>query len=213
MSRAAVLGIAAAAALAGALAAPRAAAAQDFDYWLLALSWSPSWCYDEPGRLEDAEQCDPRKDFGFVLHGLWPQFETGWPEYCDTARRDPSRRQTAAMADVTGGAGLAWHAWNKHGTCSDLEAADYFALSRFAFGLMAKPDLADPTTAAEVEDAFLAANPGLDPDALVVTCRDGAVREVRICLSRDDLAPRPCGADVSRAACRARGPLDAPPPP
>jgi ribonuclease T2 len=89
------------------LAAP-AAAAQDFDYWLLALSWSPSWCATE-GDGDDA-QCAPDRDLGFVLHGLWPQYEEGWPEWCGTPHPDPSGRVTAAMTDVTGSPGLAMHA-------------------------------------------------------------------------------------------------------
>jgi len=187
------------------------AGAADFDYWLLALSWSPSWCAAD-GR-DGAEQCAPERDLGFVMHGLWPQYEEGWPEDCPSPHRDPSRRQTAAMADVMGSGGLAWRQWRKHGRCSGLAAEDYFALARFAFGLAAAPDLAPEMTAAEVEDAFVAANPGLTGDALVATCRDGLLREVRICLTREALEPRRCGADVARAACRARGPLSLPDPP
>ncbi len=193
-----------------ALAAAAPAAAQDFDYWLLALSWSPSWCATE-GDEGDA-QCAPDRDLGFVLHGLWPQFEDGWPEYCDTPHPSPSRRETAAMAEVTGSAGLAAHAWRKHGSCTGLEPADYFALSRFAFDLTAAPDLDPRMTTAEVEAAFMETNPDLRPDDLVVTCRDGLLREARICLDFD-LAPRRCGADVLASACRALAPLALPEPP
>jgi ribonuclease T2 len=48
-----------------------------------------------------------------------------------------------------------------------------------------------------VEDAFLEANPGLARDMVTVTCRDGYVQEVRLCLTRA-LAFRACGADVAR---------------
>lgn len=197
-------------ALALALAAAAPAAAQDFDYWLLALSWSPSWCATEGGG--DAEQCAPERDLGFVLHGLWPQFEDGWPEYCDAPYPDPSRRDTVAMAEVTGSAGLAAHAWRKHGSCTGLEPSDYFALSRLAFDRVAAPELDARMTAAEVEAAFIEADPDLDPDELVVTCRDGLLREARICLDFD-LSPRRCGADVLASACGARGALALPEPP
>ena len=70
---------------------------------------------------------------------------------------------------------------------------------------------ANSLTAAEIEAAFVAANPGLAPEDLVVTCRDGLLREVRICLTRE-LAPRRCGADVERSACRAAGAIALPPP-
>ena len=191
------------------LAAP-AAAAQDFDYWLLALSWSPSWCATE-GDGDDA-QCAPDRDLGFVLHGLWPQYEEGWPEWCGTPHPDPSGRVTAAMTDVTGSPGLAMHAWRKHGACTGLAPSDYFALSRFAFERAPAPALGARMTPAEVEAAFAKANPALGPDDLVVTCRDGLLREVRVCLDFD-LAPRRCGADVLASACRARGPVALPEPP
>jgi ribonuclease T2 len=191
-----------------ALLAAVPARAGDFDYYLLALSWSPAWCA-EGAREDEAEQCE--RDLGFVLHGLWPQYEDGWPEFCTTGQRDPTRRQTAAMADIMGSGGLAWHQWRKHGRCTGLTAEDYFATARFAYGLTTLPELPTSATAPEIEAAFVDANPDLAPEDLIVTCRDGMLREVRICLTTD-LAPRPCGADVERGACRTRGTLDAPPP-
>jgi ribonuclease T2 len=190
------------------LAAP--AAAQGFDYYLLALSWSPSWCAAE-GDARDAEQCDPARDLGFILHGLWPQHEDGWPEFCDPAHADPSRRDTAAMADIMGSGGLAWHQWQKHGRCSGLAARDYFALARRAYAAVARPPLDPPrATAASVELAFLDANPALAPEHLIVTCRDGRIAEVRVCLARG-LDPRPCAPDVARDACTRAGALHLPP--
>jgi ribonuclease T2 len=182
--------------------------AGDFDYWLLALSWSPAWCATEARGA--VEQCDPERNLGFVLHGLWPQYEDGWPEFCTSTARDPSRRQTAAMADVMGSGGLAWYQWKKHGRCTALEAQEYFDLARLAFTLTARPDLDRRMSADAIEAAFLALNPGLAPDDMVVTCRDGLVREVRLCLTRE-LEPRPCGEDVARSACGMRGPLVVPP--
>ena len=201
-------GLAAAAAL---LVAPAAASGQDFDYYLLALSWTPSWCVAEGD--DEAEQCDPARDLGFTLHGLWPQYTAGgWPEFCDAAPADdPSRRETAAMADIMGSGGLAWYQWRKHGRCAGLPAADYFALARRAYeGLELPRPRATRATAADVEEALLAANPGLEPEGVVVTCRDGRIAEARLCLTRD-LEPRACGADVLRDACRAREPLELPP--
>ena len=78
-------------------------------------------------------QCDPDRDLGFTLHGLWPQRDSGgWPEYCETEARDPTRRETAAMADIMGSGGLAWYQWKKHGRCSGLPARGYYALARAA---------------------------------------------------------------------------------
>lgn len=174
--------------------------AGDFDYYVLALSWSPSWCRAE-GDDRGAEQCDPDADLGFVVHGLWPQYEEGWPEFCRTHARDPSRRETRAMADVTGSAGLAWRQWRKHGRCSGLDPADYFATLRAANAAVARPEALRALDSevriapAVIEAAFLEANPELQPEGVTVTCRDGLLREVRICLTRD-LSPRACAADA-----------------
>jgi ribonuclease T2 len=191
----------------GALAAAFTAAApgvraQDFDYFLLALTWTPSFCLSEGGG-RDSEQCDPERDLGFTLHGLWPQYEDGWPEFCESDRRDPSRRETAAMADIMGSGGLAWYQWKKHGRCAGLPAGEYFALAREAFGTIRQPEVLrrlDRTVRVDpdvVEEAFLDANPGLASDQLAVTCRAGLLQEVRICLS-PALEPRTCTPEVER---------------
>ena len=172
-----------------------------FDYWVLSLSWSPTWCALE-GAAEGASQCDPAADHGWTLHGLWPQYHRGWPSFCPTQAQPPSRADTRGMADIMGSAGLAWHQWKKHGSCSGLSADDYFALSRRAYDAVTRPDvfrrLDEPVRlpARVVEEAFLEANPGWEPDMLTVTCRAGRIQEARLCLSRDGLAPVPCGRDV-----------------
>lgn len=184
--------------------------AGDFDYYVLSLSWSPNWC-DREGDAQKSPQCDEDKDFGWVLHGLWPQYETGWPSYCRTIERDPSRRQTAAMADIMGTSGLAWYQWKKHGRCSGLDAAAFFDTARRAYDAITRPpvfrrlDKAVKLPARVVEEAFLKDNPGLQPDMLTVTCKAGQIQEVRLCLTRD-LTPRTCGVDVVQD-CRMRDAL------
>lgn len=173
-----------------------------FDYYVLALSWTPSWCAAE-GEARDAPRCDVA-GLGWSLHGLWPQHEIGWPSDCPTTQPRPSRRETAEQADLFGSGGSAWHQWRKHGTCSGLSPPGYFDLARRAFDAVARPavlrDLGRAVTlpAAVVEAAFLEADPALEADGVTVTCREGRVAEVRICLTRDGLAPRRCGADVRR---------------
>lgn len=184
----------------------------DFDYYVLALSWSPNWCAIE-GDARQADQCDPRHDFGWTLHGLWPQYHRGWPAYCNSAERPPSRGMTREMADIMGSPGLAWHQWKKHGVCSALSAQGYFDLSREAYDSVTRPtvfrSLTDPVRlpADVVEDAFLKENPDIEPDGLTVTCRDGFIQEVRVCLSRD-LGPVPCGQDVILDCTLDRAKLD-----
>lgn len=169
-----------------------------FDYYVMALSWSPGWCATD-GKGRDAAQC--REGADFVLHGLWPQYEKGYPSYCRTTQRDPSRAQSAAMVDVMGSDGAAWYQWKKHGRCSGLTATDYYALARRAYTRYAIPEVFRnldrdvKLPASVVEEAFIEANPELTRDMVTVTCNRGRIDEVRICVTRE-LTPRPCGADV-----------------
>ncbi|SPF77701.1 ribonuclease T2 family protein [Pseudoprimorskyibacter insulae] len=184
--------------------------AGDFDYYVMSLSWSPTWCALE-GDARQSPQCDPSEDFGWVLHGLWPQFHRGYPSYCRTAERPPSRLMTQEMADIMGTSGLAWHQWNKHGVCTGLSAPAYYALSRDAYGKVTRPEVFRKLTkpvkvpAQVVEEAFLKANPGFEKDMVTVTCKSSRIQEVRVCLSKS-LDPVPCGQDVVRD-CRMKDAL------
>ncbi len=181
--------------------------AGDFDYYVLALSWSANWCAREGDDRGDP-QCDPGRGITWVAHGLWPQYERGWPAFCRTVERDPSRGQTAAVADVFGGAGSAFYQWKKHGRCSGLSAEDYYSTARAALDAITLPpvfaglrkDVRLP--ALVVEEAFLEANSGLRRDQITITCADGMIQEARICLTKE-LTPRRCGEDVIRD-CRMR---------
>jgi ribonuclease T2 len=107
------------------------------------------------------------------------------------------------MADIMGTSGLAWHQWNKHGSCSGLSPDDYFALARLAFEQVTRPAvfrrLETPVTlpASLIEEAFMRDNEELDADEITITCRNRRIQEARICLTRD-LKLRECGSDVSR---------------
>lgn len=179
--------------------------AGDFDYYVMALSWSASWCALE-GDGRDDPQCDAGRGLDFVLHGLWPQREEGWPSFCRTAEGDPSRGMTERQADVFGGAGAAFYQWKKHGRCSGLSAAGFYDAARTAKGRVAVPEVfrdlpRDIRLEADVvEEAFLEANPDLSPEGVVVTCRGGMVQEVRVCLTKS-LDFRDCAPDVGRV-CR-----------
>ena len=175
--------------------------AGDFDYYVLSLSWSPAWCATE-GDARGSPQCDPRRDFGFVLHGLWPQDEDGgYPSYCRTTARDPTRAQTAAMADIMGTDGAAWYQWQKHGRCAGLTPETYLGAARLAYRKVAVPpvfarldrDVALP--ASVVEEAFVKANPGMTPEMITITCKAGRIQEARVCLTRH-LELRACGEGV-----------------
>jgi len=173
-----------------------------FDYYVVSLSWSPNWCALE-GDARRSPQCAQASGYGWILHGLWPQFNRGYPSFCRTIERAPSRGMTAAMADIMGTPGLAWHQWKKHGSCTGMSASAYYAISREAYGRINRPvvfrklDRSVKLPASVVQDAFLKANPGLEPDSITITCRDSHIQEARICMSRD-LEFVPCGRDVVR---------------
>lgn len=178
----------------------------DFAFYVLSLSWSPAFCLSSPGSAE----CNGPRRYGFIVHGLWPQNESGWPEHCNVHRSVPDN-VVQGIADLMPARGLVYHEWSAHGTCSGLEPAEFFALVRRAYSGVAIPrELSSPAQALEqspaaVADSFMHANPRLAVHSVVVTCSgQGAprLREVRICLDRD-LGPRACSADALRGACRA----------
>ena len=174
----------------------------EFDYYVMALSWSPNWCALE-GAAKGSPQCDTKEDHGWVLHGLWPQYHRGWPSFCPTPEPQPQRSLTNTMADIMGTSGLAWYQWKKHGVCSGLSARAYYDLSRKAYESVVRPPVFRKLNktitlpASVVEDAFLKTNPSLSRNMITITCRADHIQEARICLSKD-LSPVPCGRDVSR---------------
>ncbi|EEX90586.1 ribonuclease T2 [Brucella ceti M644/93/1] len=96
----------------------------DFDFYVLSLSWSPSYCASQ-GPRANQQQCGVRRPFGFVVHGLWPQNERGYPANCqvDNMRSRGSyvpRRIISSLSDIIPSAGLIAHQWRKHGSCSGL---------------------------------------------------------------------------------------------
>lgn len=178
-----------------------------FDFYVLSLSWSPTYCEDQRrGRGRDEPQCGRARPYAFVVHGLWPQYERGAPRACQVPPPYVPNRDVNAMLDLMPSRGLVIHQWKAHGTCSGLDASDYFALVRKARERVAIPHeferLGDYRLIApgDLEAAFRAANPGLSPEMISVNCDHRRLREVRICMSRD-LAFRPC-PEVDRRTCR-----------
>jgi len=177
-----------------------------FDYYVLALSWSPSFCEasGERGR-EQNEQCGARP-FSFVVHGLWPQYEKGFPEFCQVPAPRLDRNIVSSMLDLMPAPRLIFNEWDKHGTCSGLNARAYFETIRKARAVVKIPEPYVEVTRAltvtpdEVEEEFVKANPGLARDAIAVTCDSRRLSEVRICLSKE-LGFRSC-PEVDKRACR-----------
>jgi ribonuclease T2 len=176
----------------------------DFDFYVLALSWSPGFCARE-GERRGAAQCARGGGLGFVVHGLWPQNERGYPSQCG-AERSPSRLAMDEARGVYPDEGLARHEWRVHGTCSGLAPAEYFRAVARARDRVKVPErfqrAGEPQTVTplEIERAFAEANPGLRPDTMAVACRRGALEEMRFCLDKDLRSFRSC-PQVARAGC------------
>jgi ribonuclease T2 len=177
----------------------------NFDFYVLALSWSPGFC-DSVGGSHD--QCEPGKGLGFVVHGLWPQFERGFPSDCDGPRA-PSRIALEKAIGVFPDERLARYEWRKHGTCSGRSPSDYFAdvvRAREAVtipSLFVKPTRDQTFTPIDIERAFYDANPRLRPGMMAVSCRRNVFEEVRVCLSKDLREFRAC-PEVAQRGCRQR---------
>lgn len=184
-----------------------------FDYYVLALSWSPTYCADR-GNSRNDQQCNPRgRPYAFVLHGLWPQYERGWPNDCRSADRGWVPGPVAdRMLDIMPSKKLIFHEYRKHGTCSGLGVDRYFGLARELYEKVKIPekfvDLDDDRmtiSAGELTRDFLAANPGLRQDMIAVQCGGpgNRLREVRICFDKAG-AFRSCGSNENqRRLCSA----------
>ena len=208
------------------LLTPLAAAAQgaaseprqnsQFDFYVLSLSWSPSFCAAaaerNPAQGGGAE-CTGKptgKSYGFIVHGLWPQFETGFPEYCENPAPRLDRGLVAVMLDLMPAPRLIFNEWDRHGTCSGLSPRAYFDTVRRARAAVKIPaDYAEPraaltVTPGAVAAAFIAANPGLSNAAIAIACDDKRLTGVRICLNKDLSAGaqfHDC-AEVAKRGCR-----------
>lgn len=166
-----------------------------FDYYVISLSWSPTFCETHP---DETDQCG-EKGYGFVLHGLWPQYQRGsGPQRCASNARPDSRtiKQTLAFMPSQR---LILHEWQAHGACSGLDPKGYFELADRAFAAVhVPPALTAPTSApqmneAQVTQAFVAANSGLRGESIRLHCSSGELAEVRVCVNKN-LEPRACGA-------------------
>jgi ribonuclease T2 len=178
-----------------------------FDFYVLSLSWSPSFCSSQQDG-KNSQQCGADKHYRFIVHGLWPQNEKGYPQFCQTS--EPKRVPTELgrpMFDIMPSMGLIGNEWRKHGTCTGLSQQDYLALVRKAYEKVTVPaDFTQGNAALtlspnEIEDKFIGANAGLRRSAMSTSCKGRQFSEVRICLSKD-LQFRDC-VEVDADACEA----------
>ncbi len=184
--------------------------AEDFDYYVLALSWSPTYCASDSGQ-NDFQQCAPGRKFAFVVHGLWPQYNRGWPQDCPTRENWVEQEQIDGMMDIMPSKRLIIHEWKKHGTCSGLSQEGYFSAVRRMFDQVRIParylspqaDVA--VTSEQLVTDFVKSNRGLTSRMLSVQCGNGTGRarlsELRICVDKSGVFAA-CGVNEKRQ-CRA----------
>lgn len=179
-----------------------------FDFYVLALSWSPSYCESAQTRASNRspdQQCNGRP-FAFVVHGLWPQYERGFPSYCQIPAPRLNHAIVGRMLDLIPSPQLIFHEWDRHGTCAGLSPQAYFANVRKARSAVKIPpeylalDTPASVTPGEVVDAFIKANPALSRQAITVSCDSKRLTEVWLCLAKD-LSFRACPG-IARRACR-----------
>lgn len=178
-----------------------------FDFYVLAMSWSPQHCATAGNRKGSDLQCAGSRTYDFVLHGLWPQYEKGWPQDCSTA--PVSRELVDSMLDIMPAPGLVRHEWSKHGTCSGMEPKEYFEAARETFqgvkipAQYTQPKLQVVTSPQEMRKRFQDANPSHPADSFAVACSGRFVQEVRVCYTTD-LEPRACSREVLNQQCKAK---------
>jgi ribonuclease T2 len=179
-----------------------------FDFYVLSLSWSPSFCAavgERNGKPGPRLQCGARP-YSFVVHGLWPQYDRGFPVFCQVPAPRLDRGTVSSMLDLMPAPHLIFNEWDKHGTCSGLAPRAYFDLVRKARAVVTIPpeyvDLQEPlsVTPTSVEEVFVKTNPELTPGGMAIGCDKKRLTEVRICLSKE-LKFRDCG-EIVRRSCR-----------
>ena len=178
------------------------AASPKFDYFMLVLSYAPDFCAQPTGN-KDPRECGAGRKIGFIVHGLWPQGETArGPERCGNAS-PVSQVIIQATLNYIPTESLIQHEWTTHGSCSGMNAADYFAALRKARDAVKLPPDLDQASQqvqlspAQIEAKVAAANPAYPKTAFRTSCysKDKELQEVRICLNKD-LSPRSCGSSA-----------------
>ena len=183
-----------------------------FDYFVLSLSWSPTFCAGPEGS-RDPQQCASGRRFAFVVHGLWPQYRSGgWPAYCESTEAWVPQSVINGMLRVMPSKRLVIHQWRKHGSCSGLSMENYFLATRLLFEKVKvparylSPQAPIRTTPEQLVQDFVKTNRDLAADMISVQCgnaRDTArLSELRICIDKRGNFGQ-CGTSAERQ-CRAQ---------
>lgn len=168
--------------------------AQEISSYILSMSWSPTYCLNT-NKYPNTMQCNAQADHRLILHGLWPQYDSGYPSYCKTSFNKPTQSEIEGILDVTPAPGLVQHEWRKHGTCTGMSVRQYFENAEKAFNRFNLPDtlLRDNSyfTPYVLKRTVAKANPHMPPDSFYLICEKRLLKEIRVCLD-NNLDPRSC---------------------
>jgi ribonuclease T2 len=159
-----------------------------FDYYLLSLSWAPNFCSSHPS--DHSSECTRGNHTAFVLHGLWPQSNSGLPPMACTPASPVAKRIVDHMLGLMPTRNLIQHEWEKHGTCSGLSAADYFTQVEQSFKSVKVPQQYPALTQEQqlsvydVEVAFARENHAPE-QAFRISCHGGYLVGLEVCLTKD----------------------------
>lgn len=179
-----------------------------FDYYVLSLSWSPDYCATKG--QNDSQQCRNGRQLGFVLHGLWPQYDRGYPQDCTPEAFNPKMQQQ--FPGLYPSSKLFRHEWEKHGTCTGLSQLQYHQLSKALKESVNIPDrYVRPTqpfrvTLTQFKQDFVKANSSFTANSVAPTCSGSGrfLQETLVCYSKDG-KPGTCSEEVLRRSQRSCG--------
>lgn len=191
------------------------------EYYVLTYSWSPRYCQGakasnkQPGG-KDFLQCDSRRNFGYIVHGLWPQGRVDtpgvFPRACEGDQEKIHREVLDKYLCMTPSRDLLQHEWEFHGTCMHDEALEtpdkYFAAAENLHRTMTLPENELPNTPGS-RDWFYSNNSHLAKNSIKYLASS---REWLFCFN-NDFASMPCpgssssggDSDTGGAGCPVKG--------
>ena len=193
-----------------------------FDLYLLAQSWQPQFCFHKEDQYQGCNSPQDAWRTEFTLHGLWPEYETGYPQNCGSESFDKSGVVAAIGKDVltrywpnvkttekNAGYSLFWqHEWAKHGTCSGLDQVEYFtqAINLLKNGKITTPSAISKNVGGSVSAATIRAAYG-GKNYVSLQCSGRYLSQAYTCWNKDNTGKpttqRACPSEVVRKdSCR-----------
>ena len=167
--------------------------------YTLALSWSPEFCKPRAGQRAHAAQCSGANgSFGLVVHGLWPESGSSWPQWCAPEAPLTPGDIRASMCMMPSERLIA-RQWAKHGSCMVSNPGAYLRITRILWDSLRIPDYdrisrEEPLTAGRIRAALADANPGIPESAIGVKLSPrGWLEEIRLCYAKT-FRPTRCNA-------------------